>query len=266
MKKVTSIFLIFSILISISFITGCKKGPQDPFFSFRTRKQRMSGEWTINSRTDHVKSIDNDGLYSMTDFTIDGSKATEFDTYQRFNDVDSTIKWTGEVNDATYEFNKNGNMTYTLDVTIRYKWATRTDENTNITYDSTITRNHRWVKKGTWNFLAGVDGYKNKERIVLVFESVEFRSVIDTIRKVTDPNSDPPSEITTHYPSYESQVNQYANGEAAEVWEISELKFKEVILKRDIDDVYTHAETGIAGVKQSQMGNQQETLKRIKKK
>ena len=239
MKKITSIFLISSILISVLFITGCKNGDKDPFFSFRTRKQRVSGEWDITVRRDSLYTIYNSGLYERRHLSIDGTKVTEEFRYQRLNDDDSTIVWTGDVKDEYYDFDKNGNMTYILDYTLKHKWAQRTDENTNMTYDSTITRNHRWVNRGTWNFLANIDGYKNKERIALVYESTEYRSSIDTMYVITDPNTDPIKIDTYHYPTYESEVFQYANGEMAELWELKELKYKEIIMRRNIDEVYT---------------------------
>jgi hypothetical protein len=263
MKKTTSIFLISSVLISILFLDGCKKGDQDPFFSFRTRKQRASGEWKLDSRTDNTTTIFNSGLHQITVISISGSKVTESDIYQRPNLVDSTIMWNGTLKNGYYEFNKNGNLTFRLDYELIYKWPQRTDENTNITYDSTISRSYVWVKTGTWNFLAGIDGYKNKERIAMVFESVSFQTNTDTIQVVTDPNLS--TTVTNHFPSYESIVSNYANGEYSEIWALDELKYKQIIMNRDIDDVYTQAGTGITGSKQSTKGNIKQTLSRIKK-
>ena len=46
----TKSIVLLSVLV-ISSITpfGCKKGENDPFFSIRTRKARITGEWTLES-------------------------------------------------------------------------------------------------------------------------------------------------------------------------------------------------------------------------
>jgi hypothetical protein len=265
MKKTNSIFLILSILISILFLDGCKKGDQDPFFSFRTRKMRVSGEWTLGSRTDYTTTIFNSGLHQTTVITIDGTSVTESDLYQRANLPDSTIIWKGSLLRGYYEFNKNGNLTQRLEYKFTYKWPQIVNPNTNVTTDSSITRNYSWVKTGTWNFLAGIDGYKNKERIALVFQSVNYLINTDTLQLVTDPNLS--TTVTQHYPSYENVVNNYANGEFSEIWVLNELKYKQIIMNRDIDEVFTDAGTGVAGAKQTTTtkGNVQQTLSRIKK-
>jgi len=46
--KNTKRLLFIVIIISFS-LTNCKKGEDDPFFSFRSRKARITGEWVLKS-------------------------------------------------------------------------------------------------------------------------------------------------------------------------------------------------------------------------
>ncbi len=43
------ISLICTIILSAFFLSNCKKGPEDPAISFRSRKSRLAGEWIMKS-------------------------------------------------------------------------------------------------------------------------------------------------------------------------------------------------------------------------
>ncbi|MBT3963903.1 MAG: hypothetical protein HOE95_07270, partial [Flavobacteriales bacterium] len=44
MKKLIGISLVVVLMLP-----GCKKGEEDPFFSFSSRKGRLAGEWVVSS-------------------------------------------------------------------------------------------------------------------------------------------------------------------------------------------------------------------------
>src|SRR5688572_16681076 len=68
--------LIPLIIIVILLIAACKKGEDDPAFSFRTRKNRLCGEWRLKSGSASFNSV---GYARKYDF--DGSNFTQMDTY-----------------------------------------------------------------------------------------------------------------------------------------------------------------------------------------
>ncbi len=41
--------LICAVILSVFFLSNCKKGPEDPAISFRSRKARLEGEWLMKS-------------------------------------------------------------------------------------------------------------------------------------------------------------------------------------------------------------------------
>jgi len=248
----------FLLLIAIFILVACSKKDNDIIQNSTTS---LIGIWTLTNSIDSTKTIFNSGLYKKTILTINDTTTTEKDIYQRTNLVDSVILWTGIMNDKYYEFNKNGNFIIIVDYSLTYNWPSRTDENTNIKHDSIISRNCRWVKTGTWCFLAGINGINNKERVALVFQKIEFRNLTDTIQIITDLNH---SKVDTyHYPSYICKVNEYANGENSEIWNLNELKYNQIIINMDIDKVTTEAQTGYSGNKTSIKGSVTQTLSRI---
>lgn len=55
MKKL--ILILIAAVIAAPFFNSCKKGEEDPFLSFSSRKARLVGEWTIATFDDVSKSI-----------------------------------------------------------------------------------------------------------------------------------------------------------------------------------------------------------------
>jgi hypothetical protein len=71
-----------AIIFLISVFSSCKKGPDDPLVSLRSRKARLAGEWRLSSATvkinyfDHVTFERYNLNYKMT-----GSRYDVMDTY-----------------------------------------------------------------------------------------------------------------------------------------------------------------------------------------
>ena len=123
------------IIIFIIILPSCKKGKEDPFISFLSRKERICGNWKVTSG----EVIYGDSTLEETD-TFDADGVLDFETNQ--GGITGTYYW-------TFEINKNG--TYTI-----YK-------NMHIPYNSTYTLN----EQGYWYFLSKNKdaGIKNKEYI-----------------------------------------------------------------------------------------------------
>lgn len=130
-----------SILIAIfiiSFSLSCKKGSQDPNFSFRTRKARVTGKWQIKSGTSRYTEEGSGAPYSES-FTFDETKYL-------YND-NPNYYYTGG-HSLTMNFEKSGACTITE------------------MFDG---MSNAYV--GTWDFNKGIGDKKSKEQLLIHFTS-----------------------------------------------------------------------------------------------
>jgi len=126
--------LIIAVLALIT--TSCRKGEDDPFLSFRSRKSRLTGEWVLKSGTvvkkstsfEDVDTYNGSSVYSSTD----------------------TIPYT-----EVWKFNKDGSFEYK-------------QSNTGNTV------NNLW--EGTWSFGNKDEAIdlKNKESVILRVTRVKY--------------------------------------------------------------------------------------------
>jgi hypothetical protein len=130
MKKIFAYIIIAAAVAPV--FSSCKKGENDPFISFRSRKARVAGEWKVTSgKGSQVETGSNAYNYS---WTFDGTTYSETGNFGT-SSVPRTIEYT---------FDKDGKFTY--DETMGGD-----------TYKST----------GTWNFMEGVGETKSKSQLVL---------------------------------------------------------------------------------------------------
>ncbi|MCB0805142.1 MAG: hypothetical protein KDC05_05035 [Bacteroidales bacterium] len=92
------VILIFTIIFS-----GCKKGEDDPFFSFRSRNARIVGEWIINT----MSSTSNTFTTQTISNNVNANKVYTENTFNREITISGTNK-TERITDRTVT-----NQTYT---------------------------------------------------------------------------------------------------------------------------------------------------------
>ena len=85
MKKISLLSTILLAAFAISF-QSCKRGENDPTISFKSRTERLSGEWKLTAKqgTDVTNFIypTKDSLYSKTSvYSFTGNTGTEQVTY-----------------------------------------------------------------------------------------------------------------------------------------------------------------------------------------
>jgi hypothetical protein len=162
MKKLAIIAAV-AVIASATFLESCKKGENDPFLSFRSRKGRVAGEWKVSSGSG--SSTNGQGVSST--WTFDGTTLTQI---QGSNP--STTPYTIE-----YTFDKDGSFTQ-IDVTS--------------VGQTTLTT----TTSGTWNFTGKVGEDKNKDRIVMRTLSEVTTSVNPaSTSTITYTGDDAPSDI-----------------------------------------------------------------------
>jgi hypothetical protein len=156
------LFLFLFAITCLIVIDGCKKGDKDPALSFRSRKARVVGFWTIADLkgTSNVRSFGVSGNITYTTYTrasifLDGvtrvetgSATTIFNDANTVNDVDSFTN--KSVYKLTIQFNKDGT----------YELKEHLSDNTGL-FENNLTNT------GNWNFTSGIGELKNKEQIVL---------------------------------------------------------------------------------------------------
>ncbi len=151
MKKFLALATI--LMTTVILFDGCKKGPEDPFISFKSREKRMIGKWKVVvfkiNGEDTLETTWSDPAVQATPPSC-GTKNTSYN----YN------------NDTRFNFDKNGRY----DVTVKIK------ETQSISYTSPGTScqnvtntliDTKTVSKGLWNFVGGVGSIKNKEELVL---------------------------------------------------------------------------------------------------
>lgn len=100
--------IILTVILSITLIFGsCKKGANDPSFSFRSRDARITADWVLNSMESSSVTVQNVGDVTYTSTTksvFDGTTMT----------ITSNIGFGDQVESYpySYELNINNDGTY----------------------------------------------------------------------------------------------------------------------------------------------------------
>ncbi|NSW44462.1 MAG: hypothetical protein HPY79_01350 [Bacteroidales bacterium] len=240
MKKAKSLIILLVALTTIIVIDSCKRGVDDPFFSFKSRKARVTGDWTVESMESQIlKTIGTQQLKANVKFNINGTSVSlSIDSIDTPHDT--TKSYTGIIKESEYRFDKNSKMTHTLKYEI-------TEEKTQVNETTNQTTIERWVTtfetkgSGSWNFLGrveinGIDKYKNKERISFIYE-YKYQKIdsVYTKRVFNEEMIEIPNLSTYKTSSYVID-NGYANGQYAEIWVLRELRDKKIVMERDVNE------------------------------
>jgi len=136
MKKVSPALLLFmAVLIAAPILNSCKKGPEDPWFSFYSRKTRLCQNWKVTSYKQIILTND-----STVSYTFDGQ------TYR--------------VTKSNYTYYSPGSMRILFSKTGSYQW------DLSVTTD---TSTYIYTEKGMWYFTGGSkeSGTKQKELVAM---------------------------------------------------------------------------------------------------
>lgn len=211
--------------------SGCKVGDEDPFISFRSRKARVCGTWTVKSLNSEILKKENN-TNTKIETTVDGDSWKQKITIL---DIDSVKTYSGKITKEPnqtegsyyYYFDSNGRATMT------YKYEFDDDLSGE---DDDVTTIHRtkytkeWV--GSWNFLSGVDEYKDKERLTFVIEDWKESKYVYEI--ISGDDDDEGISLPNLIESYTFN-DRYANGQMSTVYLLVELRKKEIKMHQDID-------------------------------
>jgi hypothetical protein len=238
MKHIKSLTIFLIAFATLAVFNGCKRGADDPFFSFRSRKDRVTGDWKIDYFDSQLLQKLQNGYIANRHFTINGDNvALIVDSINTPHDTTVTIN--GIVKESEYNFDKNSKMTYLLNYELDIDKIS-IDENTNVTtYDKTV-ETYTDRATGSWNFLGrveinGVQKYKNKERISFIYES--YYSDLLTVHSIRKVDENGATIFNDYSSSRTTSEKKYANGENAQIWVLQELRNKKIVATRDVDNV-----------------------------
>lgn len=141
-SPLTKIFAL--LIISLFILPSCKKGPDDPAISIRSRKSRLVGDWRLKSGNAGLTLLDPKNPPFAQSFVFDGSKATATETQASGPPTIYIFAYLAHIN-----IKKDG--TFTLSET----------------YGS-----YTLLASGKWNFTSGIGENKNKEEVLFIIEDV----------------------------------------------------------------------------------------------
>lgn len=137
-------FKVFCLVL-IGTILGCKKGDNDPVFSIKSRKARLTGEWTVKS-----------AVWSVNDTT--------------WTLVDSTLTMNDGVTEETRKakiilaYTNLGDYTHEEEITYPEDYP-----------DSSLAGNTcATVESGAWNFTGGAGDTRTKSQLLHLNSKQEF--------------------------------------------------------------------------------------------
>ena len=194
---------VLGLLVVAAVLPSCKKGDDDPFLSLRSRKGRVAGDWTVDARVKtETQSNSSSSTSTTTTTTISGSNWTQ--THSNSSDVH-----TGAVT-FTFKFDKDGKWSSVYELT-----------ETDNTGGVTTTSVEHTESSGIWNFLGKIGDAKNKENMSV---STTSETTKTTFTSTFFPSS---TNVTT---------KTYSENENVEIWKITELKNKEMMVEMTIDN------------------------------
>ncbi|MEI6852271.1 MAG: hypothetical protein WCL06_05485 [Bacteroidota bacterium] len=169
MKRLLLVLLV--AFIAIPTFQACKKGANDPAISFKSRKARLCGDWTLKSGSTTVVSGGSSTVYTYTGSTVSSSGGGS----ANYTEAMSIVK------DGTFKY------------TIMNNGASR-------------------VSEGQWYFMDGNKDKKIKDKEVVAFYE---------------------TTITYTPAGGTASVSTYVGISPDYVWQLDELKSKEIIVLTD---------------------------------
>lgn len=197
-------------------IQSCKKGADDPFISFRSRKARVVGDWRIaqaKSTTNQLETLTN-GSQTKTEIVVetDAGQTTATTTISGF--PNSALSYDEE---TTYSFADDGTWSSEKKVVTTFIDTMVIGFN-NDYYQQTTISNIVTESTGNWNFLGKLGEAKNKENIAIQTLTTKESATIDRSFVGITPGAPAfPSEKKTIITE-----NKYSN--AHEIWQLTELR------------------------------------------
>jgi hypothetical protein len=239
MKKLTK--AVLAILVVASSITACKKGEDDPGLSLKSRKGRLSQEWSVTEYVSEATSVSTSNGASIsttttvTKDTYTGTSASREETQTTTGggiSSTSTDKYSGSVTSFTYTIDKEGTWTATRTV----KWTSVTSTSAGSTTTDAIDVTETLIAEGNWYFLGKNKGTEDKNK-----ENVVFSTTKENVKY--DSRSTSGSNVSFS----DDDTYTYADKENLEIWNLSRLAKDELVANATMDRSYNGTSSSTFG-------------------
>ncbi|MBL0049741.1 MAG: hypothetical protein IPP32_16800 [Bacteroidetes bacterium] len=220
------ILLCSLLTLCIMSFNACRKGEDDPFFSFHTRKDRVAGAWVVSNYTGEFN----------TDYSYPSKKTKTVVFVQNFGLVNYSqstsdtagtfVELKGKVSQANYYFYKNGKWSSVLEY---YLYAPQA-------VGGFYISKTRYENDGTWEFQDKTDGMKKKESMLVKTENEKhfYYTYSTFLGTVVDSVADS-SSVT------------YGIGEKSDVWKLIGLRTNRMKAEIVSEQSFISTVPGIAG-------------------
>ena len=232
--------IAFAFMLAIGLLSmgiqSCKKGADDPFISFRSRKARVVGDWRIaqaKSTTNQVETLTN-GTQTKTDITVETDAGQTTSTTTISGISPSVLTYDEE---TTYSFAKDGTWSSEKKVVTTFIDTMVIGFN-NDYYQQTTVSNIVTESTGNWNFLGNVGEAKNKENLSIQTMTSKETVIIDRSFVGITPGAPAfPAEKKTIITE-----NKYFN--AHEIWQLTELRNNTIKVSQNGTESYSKTING----------------------
>jgi trimeric autotransporter adhesin len=230
MKTTKKLFFALAVAALVApTLESCKKGEEDPGLSFRSRRNRVAGEWKVikwdevsrgtnnNTNTNSSGTTTSSSSWSQT-IAFDGANIKV--TYTNNSGV-SSVSGTGEM---TYTFEKDGTFKATSKTKIV---SVETDSGSGYSEKETTTTDETVTYTGTWNFMGGVgDEVSSKEALVMSYTQRDVSTTEVSVYEYTITSTGTTYTSTTTTTS--TSKYSYASTDVDETWMLKRLANKEI--------------------------------------
>lgn len=154
------------LMSGLLIMTSCKKGPEDPGLSFKSRMGRLTGTWELNEFTKNGE----DQLVSVD--TVQNSNTGNCGTLLVVATTVTKAEWT---------FEKNGDYSSESGFTTTTRTTYSQPQPGSCENETDVQSNTQEID-GQWNFAGGAGDTKNKEYLILTDLDGEPQQYIQLIR------------------------------------------------------------------------------------
>lgn len=228
---------VLAALVVASSFTACKKGDEDPGFTLKSRKGRLSQEWKVANYSSEITSMQTNSPTSnestVTTTTYSGNTATlkQVSTTTTAGTVTiTTLSATGTVTDHSFTFEKDGTWSSTEIVKYTSQTITEGGNTSTNSIDQTSTTN----SSGIWYFTGKNKSTEDKKAENLILATT--RSQVKTeLRPTQSGGFSQTFDVTT----------TWANNENTAVWHLDRLAKDEIIAMAELNmtEAGTYSET-----------------------
>jgi len=174
------LFYLLLFLALAPLLEACKKGPEDAFLSFRSRKNRVVGEWVATTYTlndfDLLVDVDLDTLVNPLQIgVIPPAECSNASSDKRYSTTTTTLT-------PRWIFRKNGTFLNSDQTVLEVRYDYEIDTAAACKDFSFISSDNTLSYSGTWVFGGAVKPYKNKEQLVINNPDNNITTVWDIVK------------------------------------------------------------------------------------